>query len=96
MICRILAWTGLCLAVSVLGAEILVYLETGSYAPLTFAQIWQNLGMSSYVRAEDLIRLRIWPPLWDKGLLPVLGAPAWALLGGLSVFFFLLALRKRR
>ncbi len=93
---RILGWIFLCLAISVLGAELLMYMETGAYKALSLGGIWQNLHLTSYIQSEDLVTGKIWRPLWDPGIVTILACPAWVLLAAIAGLFFILSRQRRR
>lgn len=95
MIIRILAWIVFCFAMAVMGAEALVFVESGRYHPLTLGAVWQNFHMLSYIRTEEMVRALLSPKLWDPLLVAVLNCPTWALLAG-SAFVLWAGPRRHR
>jgi hypothetical protein len=57
---------------------------------LTVGRLWVLASSSSLRLAQDLIQRRLWSPIWDFGVLPVLVTPAWTffgVIGGLFIAF---------
>ena len=57
--------------------------------------LWELINAASLARLEPLIRPYAGGLLWDPGMVTLLSAPAWAMLGFFGIVFILLGRRKR-
>src|SRR6185369_9381186 len=81
MVGRALAWILLVLALIAAGRDGLLFLETGIYTPVTLWDAWSKADGNSLSTSQSLIETYIAPWLWQSVILPLLIAPAWAVLG---------------
>lgn len=66
--------------------------------PLAFtstAEYWQSVNVTSLIGLNSFIEKNLSTDLWDYVVLPAITWPACALAGGLAIFFFLIAGRRR-
>jgi len=54
---------------------------------ITMGQLWLVLSARSMAFIQSLIE-RLWAPIWEFGIAPVLLAPAWSFFGVLGFLFF--------
>jgi hypothetical protein len=57
--------------------------------------LWELLNAASLAKLQPLISHYAGGILWDPGMVAVLAAPSWALIGGFGIVFLLLGRRKR-
>jgi hypothetical protein len=70
------------------------YVPSYGAEPLTLGRLWLLVSAQSFGIAEDLVHRRLWAPLWDFGVAPLLIAPAWSFFGVLG--FVLIALGRTK
>lgn len=56
---------------------------------------WTEIDPSGPAAAEALVKSRLEPYLWDHGIVPILGWPGFAVIGGLGILLLLLGRRRR-
>jgi hypothetical protein len=56
---------------------------------------WATLAPTSYQNTQTLLRRRVHPAVWDRGLAPILNLPAWVVFGVVG-FGLAWAGRRRR
>ncbi|MFN3659470.1 MAG: hypothetical protein ACK4UO_19670 [Pseudolabrys sp.] len=61
----------------------------------SFRTLWELINAASLQNLRPLISPYAGGVLWDPGMLAVLAAPAWSLLGLFGVIFILLGRRKK-
>lgn len=88
MLRKALAWAALLLAGSVLGAELMVYVDSGRYATLDVGGVWQSLAPASLIWVEEKVIAWLSPALWDPGFVTVLKAPLWAVAAALGLILY--------
>jgi hypothetical protein len=57
--------------------------------------LWELINAGSLATIQPLIRPYAGGVLWDPGMVAVLAAPAWSLLGLFGILFMLLGRRKK-
>jgi hypothetical protein len=57
--------------------------------------LWELLNAASLAKLQPLISHYAGGILWDPGMVAVLAAPSWALIGGFGIVFLLLGRRKK-
>jgi hypothetical protein len=57
--------------------------------------LWELINAASLARLEPLIRPYAGGLIWDPGMVTLLSAPAWGMLGFFGIVFLLLGRRKR-
>jgi hypothetical protein len=57
--------------------------------------LWELLNAASLAKLQPLISHYAGGILWDPGMVAVLAAPSWALVGGFGIVFLLLGRRKK-
>jgi hypothetical protein len=87
----------LCLAAAFI---LVIYDGTKSIAANTFyftsvRTLWELINAASLVKVKPLLLPYADGVLWDPGMISLLAAPAWALLGVLGIIFILLGRRKK-
>jgi hypothetical protein len=87
----------LCLAAAFI---LVVYDGTKSIAANTFyftsvRTLWELINAASLLKVKPLLIPYADGMLWDPGMVSLLAAPAWALLGVLGIIFILLGRRKK-
>ena len=63
------------------------YFPTYGQDVITMGQLWLVVSARSMELVEALTE-RLWSPIWDLGIAPVLIAPAWSFFGVLGFLFF--------
>ncbi len=96
MIARILAWIFVTLALTALGAEVLISIREGGYDALTLSDLWQQFHAKSFIGIEHAFMGTPISWLWDPVALWVLGCPAWIAFGVIGGLLFLRPRRHRR
>ena len=87
---RLVGWLLLVAAVILAGSETVHSLAAGHWTPRSLDALWSEFDPVSLGRVAAFVRDRISPPLWDRGVLVVLGWPAWVVVGGLGLILVLL------
>jgi peptidoglycan/LPS O-acetylase OafA/YrhL len=87
----------LCLAAAFI---LVVYDGTKSIAANTFyftsvRTLWELINAASLLKLKPLLVPYADGILWDPGMVTLLAAPAWSLLGVLGIVFILLGRRKK-
>jgi hypothetical protein len=93
---RILGWIFLILACSALGGELLLSIQEGGYAPLSLAELWQQIHAPSFISTEKVFMGTPLDWLWNPVILTVLAIPAWIVLAILGALFLHWGRGKRR
>jgi hypothetical protein len=91
---RLLGWIILILGLIVLGRDLIGWLDTHRFEPVSFGQLWVDFNRNSLDWVEMVIRRFTTPTLWDpviSTLLRFWAAASFILVGGM----FLLAGRRR-
>jgi hypothetical protein len=91
---RVIGWLVLLAGVSVLGRDVTVWIETKTWAPVAFGQLWYEFNRSSLNLVQAVIQRYFSPFLWNPIIVSILLCWAFAVLIGVGVFILLLA-RKR-
>jgi hypothetical protein len=87
----------ICLA----GAFVLVIYDgmksiVGSHVYFTSMRtLWELINAGSLAKIEPLIKSYAGGILWDPGMVAILAAPSWSLLGGFGILLLLLGRRKK-
>jgi hypothetical protein len=79
---RAVGWVLVCLAVAVLGYEVLLARAGGTWRMIAAGELWYALDPDSLNFAQAITQRYLHPALWDPVLQSVLTWPAWSLLGG--------------
>lgn len=83
-------------AVLMLGFELLLAWQTGSYRLLATGELWFRLDAGSLNLIQAVVQRYIHPVLWDPLLVSLLQWPAWPWLGGLGAALLALAVWRGR
>jgi hypothetical protein len=57
--------------------------------------LWEIINAASLAKLQPLISHYAGGVLWDPGMVTVLAAPSWALIGGFGIMFILLGRKKK-
>lgn len=93
---RIVGYILLLSGIAALGAELLQYLEAGTWRSLPLGKLWYDLDRESLNGFQVVLERYIWDVLWDPVVLTVLQWPAWAVLGTPGLLILALARRRRQ
>ena len=78
---RFLGWLLTGAALAVLVAEIVAWVEAGTYRTIATGELWFDLHAASLNAAQAGIQRYLFPALWDPIVVTILLWPAWAVLG---------------
>ncbi len=96
MVGRIAAWILFMLAIVAAGRDGFVFLENGTYNPVTLGEVWYAVHRFSLNLVQAVIERYVHPFLWTDVLFPLLLWPAWAVLTGFAIVVVLVSGRRRR
>jgi hypothetical protein len=91
---RLLGWIILILGLIVLGRDLIGWIDTRRFEPVSFGQLWVDFDPGSLDWVEMMIRRFTTPKLWDPviaSLLRLWAAASFIVVGGM----FLLSGRRR-
>jgi hypothetical protein len=91
---RVIGWVVLLAGVSVLTRDVIVWIDTKTWAPVAFGQLWYQFNRSSLNLVQAVIQRYFSPFLWNPIIVSILLCWAFAVLIGAGVVILLLA-RKR-
>jgi hypothetical protein len=91
---RFLGWLLVLAGLVVLGRDLLLFWDTGRFAPIVLGQLWYDLSPNTLQLAQPAIQRHVSPYLWDPVIQTVLLWWAFAIFFGLGIV--LLALFRRR
>jgi hypothetical protein len=86
---RVLGWALFLAGLLLLGRDLLGWLDTRRFEPLSFSSLWLDLGPASLAALQHRVPER----LWDAAA-PILALWTWPVL--LAIGFALIALRRSR
>jgi hypothetical protein len=96
IVLRVIGGLLLMMAAAAFGWDAYRYFAAGGPFRLSAAgELWYALDPGSLNLLQAGIQRRLWPELWDPGLVTVLLWPAVAVLGALGLVLFLLGARRR-
>jgi hypothetical protein len=90
---RLIGWVAFLAGAAVLVRDVLVWIDTKHWAPLTLGQLWYDLNRSSLNLVQAVVQRYIHPFLWDPIIVSILLCWAFAVL---MVFGALLLIVFRR
>ena len=82
---RLLGWILFFAGVSVLAHDVMLWRESGRWAPILLGQLWYDANPPSLNLAQVIVQRYLWPPLWDGAIVRVLLCWACAVLIGAAV-----------
>lgn len=91
---RTIGWLLLLLAIAALGADLLAWLQSGSFTFHAFGQRWFELHPESLNASQAGVQRHLWPGLWE-GVRWLLLQPAVAVFGVPGLVLVLLFQRRR-
>jgi len=94
IICRILGWLLLALALMAVGAEAVASLRAGAWQPMPLGQFWYDLDRGSLNLMQALVQRYLAPAIWDPGVIAVLQWPTWLIILIPAAIFLLLGRRR--
>lgn len=68
----------------------------GEIVVTPLAEQWQSLAPESYAASQSWISETAGQGFWEGAALPILGLPAWAILGVLGILFYWLGQKRQR
>ena len=78
---RIMGWVLIAAALVLLGAQLVEWLEAGTYRVLALGEVWYRLDSGSLNLAQAVVQRYLHPALWDPVLITVLQWPGWLTAG---------------
>jgi hypothetical protein len=87
---RIIGWVLIGIALLCAGGEALASLQAGQWSPTAAGELWFRLDSASLNLSQAVIQRYVAPWLWDLGIVTVLLAPAWIVIGLPGVLLSLL------
>jgi hypothetical protein len=91
MIGRLIGWIFFLAGLAVLVRDVLVWINTGRWAPIALGQLWFDLDRSSLNLVQAVVQRYIHPFLWDPIIVTVLLWWAFAVFMVLGVLVLALA-----
>ncbi|MEN8198007.1 MAG: hypothetical protein ABFS30_16090 [Pseudomonadota bacterium] len=91
---RVIGWLLVLLGIGILALDIINYLETKAYKPVSVGRLWFEIDSDSLQQLQPAIERHVNPALWSDGIQPFLETPSFivfALIGIIIAFAF----RKR-
>ncbi len=88
---RVIGWLVLLAGVSVLTRDVIVWIETKTWAPVAFGQLWYQFNRSSLNLVQAVIQRYLSPFLWNPIILKILLCWAFAVLIVLGAAILFLA-----
>jgi hypothetical protein len=96
MIGRLIGWIIFLAGLSVLVRDVLVWIDTKHWAPITLGQLWFDLSRSSLNLVQAVVQRYIHPFLWDPIIVTILLCWAFAVLMVLGLLILTLSGRRAR
>ena len=96
MIGRLIGWVIFLTGLSVLVRDVLVWIDTKLWAPISLGQLWFDFSRSSLNLVQAVVQRYIHPFLWDPIIVTVLLWWAFAVLVVLGVLILALFGRRTR
>jgi hypothetical protein len=93
---RLIGWIFFLAGLSVLMRDVLVWIDTKYWAPLSLGQLWFDLSRSSLNLAQAVVQRYIHPFLWDPIIVTILLCWAFAVLIVLGGLILALSARRTR
>jgi hypothetical protein len=96
MIGRLSGWIIFLAGVSVLVRDVLIWIDTKQWAPISVGQLWFDLSRSSLNLVQAVVQRYIHPFLWDPIVVTILLCWAFAVLMVLGLLILALSGRRAR
>ena len=96
MIGRLSGWIIFLAGVSVLVWDVLIWIDTKQWAPISVGQLWFDLSRSSLNLVQAVVQRYIHPFLWDPIIVTILLCWAFAVLMMLGLLILALSGRRAR
>jgi hypothetical protein len=96
MIGRLIGWVIFLAGLSVLVRDVLVWIETKLWAPISLGQLWFDFSRSSLNLVQAVVQRYIHPFLWDPIIVTILLCWAFAVLMVLGLLILALSGRRAR
>jgi hypothetical protein len=96
MIGRLIGWIIFLAGVSVLVRDVLVWIDTKQWAPISLGQLWFDLSRSSLNLVQAVVQRYIHPFLWDPIIVTILLCWAFAVLMVFGLLILALSGRRAR
>jgi hypothetical protein len=96
MIGRLIGWIIFLAGVSVLVRDVLIWIDTKQWAPISLGQLWFDLSRSSLNLVQAVVQRYIHPFLWDPIIVTILLCWAFAVLMVLGLLILALSGRRAR
>jgi hypothetical protein len=94
MIRRLIGWIILLAGLSVLVRDVLVWIDTKNWAPISLGQLWFDFSRSSLNLVQAVVQRYLRPYLWDPIIVTVL--LCWAFVVLMVLGLLILALPRKR
>jgi hypothetical protein len=91
---RVVGWLVVLAGLAVLARDVMVRIDTGSWAPIALGQLWYELDRSSLNLVQAVIQRYVSPFLWNPVIVDILLCWTFAVL--LAVGAVILLLTRRR
>jgi hypothetical protein len=96
MIGRLIGWIIFLAGVSVLVRDVLIWIDTKQWAPISLGQLWFDLSRSSLNLVQAVVQRYIHPFLWDPIIVTILLCWAFAVLMVFGLLILALSGRRAR
>ena len=96
MIGRLIGWVIFLTGLSVLVRDVLVWIDTKHWAPITLGQLWFDFSRSSLNLVQAVVQRYIHPFLWDPIIVTILLCWAFAVLMVFGLLILALSGRRAR
>jgi hypothetical protein len=93
---RLIGWVVFLAGAAVLVRDILVWVDTKTWAPIALGQLWYQLNRSSLNLVQAIVQRYIHPFLWDPIIVSVLLCWAFAVLMVLGLLILAIFGRRSR
>jgi hypothetical protein len=81
ILCRLVGWLFVGIALMAGGAEILAFLETDAYRGIAVGELWYKIDVGSLNLAQAAVQRYVHPAAWDPVIVTVLQWHAWIVFG---------------
>ena len=96
MIGRLIGWVIFLTGLSVLVRDVLVWIDTKQWAPISLGQLWFDFSRSSLNLVQAVVQRYIHPLLWDPIIVTILLCWAFAVLMVLGLLILMLSGKRAR
>jgi hypothetical protein len=93
---RLIGWVIFLAGAAVLVRDILVWVDTKTWAPIALGQLWYQLNRSSLNLVQAVVQRYIHPFLWDPIIVNILLCWAFAVLMVLGLLILVIFSRRSR